>query len=147
MDKKIFCFSLSAMLFALCSSALAQQPAKLPRIGFVTAGSSSTIAARIEALRQGLRDLGYIEDKNIIIEWRFGEGKVDRLPALVAELVRLKVDVLLSAGAAVTGPAGTRREQSPSSWLRIPIPSETGSSPALRDLVEISPDSPPIQRS
>jgi putative ABC transport system substrate-binding protein len=105
MDKKIFCFSLSAMLFALGSSAFAQQPAKLPRIGFVTAGSSSTIAARIEALRQGLRDLGYIEDKNIIIEWRFGEGKVDRLPALVAELVRLKVDVLLSAGAAVTGPA------------------------------------------
>ena len=83
----------------------AQQSAKLPRIGFVTAGSASTIAARIEALRQGLRDLGYIEDKNIIIEWRFAEGKVDRLPALVAELVRLKVDVLLSAGAAVTGPA------------------------------------------
>jgi len=83
----------------------AQQPTKLPRIGFVTAGSASTIAARIEALRQGLRDLGYIEDKNIIIEWRFAEGKVDRLPALVAELVRLKVDVLLSAGAAVTGPA------------------------------------------
>src|SRR5215813_1591877 len=83
----------------------AQQPTKLPRIGFVTAGSASTIAARIEALRQGLRDLGYIEDKNIIIEWRFAEGKVDRLPALVAELVRIKVDVLLSAGAAVTGPA------------------------------------------
>src|SRR5262249_48779203 len=50
----------------------AQQSAKLPRIGFVTAGSASTIAARIEALRQGLRDLGYIEDKNIIIEWRCG---------------------------------------------------------------------------
>ena len=83
----------------------AQQPTKLPRIGFVTAGSASTIAVRIEALRQGLRDLGYIEDKNIIIEWRFAEGKVDRLPALVTELVRLKVDVLLSAGAAVTGPA------------------------------------------
>ena len=98
-------FAFGAMLFALCPPVEAQQPTKLPRIGFVTAGSASTIAARIEALRQGLRDLGYIEDKNIIIEWRFAEGKVDRLPALVAELVRLKVDVLLSAGAAVTGPA------------------------------------------
>lgn len=96
---------LGAMLFAVCFRAEAQQPTKLPRIGFVTAGSSSTIAARIAALRQGLRDLGYTEGQNIIIEWRFAEGKVDRLPALVAELVRLQVDVLLSAGAAVTGPA------------------------------------------
>src|SRR5262249_57191569 len=77
----------------------AQQPTKLPRIGFVTAGSASTIAARIQALRQGLRDLGYIEDKNIIIEWRFAEGKVDRLPALVAELSRLKGGVRVSSGA------------------------------------------------
>ena len=91
----------------------AQQPAKVPRIGFVTAGSSSTIAARIEALRQGLRDLGYTENKNIMIEWRFAEGKVNRLPALVAELVRLKVDVLLSAGAAVTGPAKNATETIP----------------------------------
>src|SRR5215510_577668 len=105
--------------------AVVQQPTKLPRIGFVTAGSSSTIAARIGALRQGLHDLGYIADKNIIIEWRFAEGKVDRLPALVAELVRLKVDVLLSAGAAVTVLPRTRPEQYPSSWLRIPTPLET----------------------
>jgi len=63
------------------------------------------MAARSEALGQGLRALGYIEDKNLIIDGGFAEGKVDRLPALVAELVRLKVDVLLSAGAAVTGPA------------------------------------------
>ena len=68
-------------------------------------GSSSTIPARIDAFRQGLRELGYVEDKNIIIEWRIGEGKPDRLPPLVAELVRLKVDVILSAGAAVTPPA------------------------------------------
>jgi putative tryptophan/tyrosine transport system substrate-binding protein len=71
----------------------------------LTAGSPSTIPARIEAFRQGLRELGYVEDKNMVIEWRFGEGKLDRLPALVAELVRLKVDVILSAGAAVTRPA------------------------------------------
>jgi putative ABC transport system substrate-binding protein len=85
--------------------AQAQQPTKIPRIGFLTAGSPSTIPARIEAFRQGLRELGYVEDKNMVIEWRFGEGKLDRLPALVAELVRLNVDVILSAGAAVTRPA------------------------------------------
>ena len=95
----------AAMLLAPAGLAEAQQPTKIPRIGFLTAGSSSTIPARIDAFRQGLRELGYVEDKNIAIEWRFGEGKLDRLPALVAELVRLKVDVILSAGAAVTRPA------------------------------------------
>ena len=87
------------------AAATAQQPNKVPRIGFLTAGSPSTIGARIEALRQGLRELGYIEDKNIVIEWRFGQGKPDRLPDLVAELVRLKVDIIVSAGSAVTRPA------------------------------------------
>jgi putative tryptophan/tyrosine transport system substrate-binding protein len=105
MTRKITFLTLCAMLFALWVSAEAQQPTKVPRIGFLTAGSPSTIAARIEALRQGLRELAYIEDKNVVIEWRFAEGKLDRLPELVAELVRLKVDVILSAGAAVTGPA------------------------------------------
>jgi len=87
------------------ASGQAQQPNKVPRIGFVTAGSRSTIAARIEAFRQGLRDLGYTEDKSIVIEWRFAQGKPDRIAELVAELVRLKVDLILSAGSAVTGPA------------------------------------------
>ena len=95
----------AAMLLVTAGLAAAQQPTKIPRIGFLTAGSSSTIPARIDAFRQGLRELGYVEDKNIVIEWRFGEGKPDRLPPLVAELVRLKVDVILSAGAAVTRPA------------------------------------------
>jgi len=95
----------AAMLLVTAGLVEAQQPTKIPRIGFLTAGSSSTIPARIDAFRQGLRELGYVEDKNIVIEWRFGEGKLDRLPALVAELVRLKVDVVLSAGAAVTRPA------------------------------------------
>ncbi|HEX7232461.1 MAG TPA: ABC transporter substrate-binding protein [Candidatus Binatia bacterium] len=83
----------------------AQQPTNVPRIGFVTAGSRSTIAARIEAFQQGLRDLGYAEGKNIVIDWRYAQGKPDRIPDLVAELVHLKVDIILSAGAAVTGPA------------------------------------------
>ena len=86
------------------TTAKTQETKKLPRVGFLTAGSSSTIAARIAALRLGLRELGYIEDKTILFEWRFAEGKVDRIPALAAELVRLKVNALVSAGSAVTGP-------------------------------------------
>ena len=105
MNRKIFCLALCALLFALCSFAEAQQPTKIPRLGFLTAGSPSSIAGRIEALRQGLRELGYIEDKNIVIEWRFAQGKPESLPALVAELVHLKVHIIVSAGSAVTRPA------------------------------------------
>jgi putative tryptophan/tyrosine transport system substrate-binding protein len=105
MDRKITVLALSAMLFALSYSASAQQPKKVPRIGFLGASSASVLAARIEAFRQGLRDLGYVEGKNIVIEWRSAEGKLDRLPALAAELVRLKVDVIVTTGPAPTRPA------------------------------------------
>ena len=71
----------------------AQQPAKIPRIGYLAASSLSALAPRTEAFRQGLREIGYVEGKNIVIEYRSAEGKLDRLPALAAELVRLKVDV------------------------------------------------------
>ena len=80
----------------------AQQPKKVPRIGYLTATSPSAIPARTEAFRQGLRELGYVEGKNIVIEWRYAEGKLDRLPALAAELVRLKVDVIVTAGPTAT---------------------------------------------
>jgi putative ABC transport system substrate-binding protein len=83
-------------------SAHAQQPTKVPRIGYLATVSRSDIAVRIEAFRQGLRELGYVEGKNIVIEWRFAEGKLDRLPALAAELVRLKVDIIITAGPPVT---------------------------------------------
>jgi putative ABC transport system substrate-binding protein len=76
----------------------AQQPTKVSRIGFLIAGSSSDIPERTEAFRQGLRERGYVEGKNIVFEYRYAEGKLDRLPALAAELVRLKVDVILSGG-------------------------------------------------
>jgi ABC-type uncharacterized transport system substrate-binding protein len=75
MKKKVNVLSLSVMLFALCVSASAQQPKKVPRIGYLTAGSLSAISARIEAFRQGLRELGYVEGKNIVVEWRSVEGK------------------------------------------------------------------------
>ena len=76
------------MLFALCSSAHAQQQKKIPRIGFLAATPSGS-TDRVEGLRQGLRELGYVEGKNIVIEYRYAEGKLDRLSVLAAELVRL----------------------------------------------------------
>jgi putative tryptophan/tyrosine transport system substrate-binding protein len=102
MRRKVIGFTLNAMLFAICFSAFAQQPTKVPRIGFLSGASASAVAARVEAFRQGLRELGYVEGKNIVIEWRYAEEKLDRVTALVAELVRLKVDVIVSAGPAPT---------------------------------------------
>ncbi|MDO8700708.1 MAG: ABC transporter substrate-binding protein [Deltaproteobacteria bacterium] len=98
MSKKIICLALSAVLFALSVLAEAQQSTKVPRIGFLGGNSPSDIKARIVAFRQGLRELGYVEGKNIVIEWRHHEGKLDRLPALAAELVRLKVDIIVTVG-------------------------------------------------
>ena len=76
----------------------AQQPKKVPRVGYLAAASLSANSARTEAFRQGLRELGYVEGKNIVIEYRSAEGKLDRLPALAAELVRLKVDIIVTGG-------------------------------------------------
>jgi putative ABC transport system substrate-binding protein len=84
----------------LGGSASAQQPAKVPRIGWLTGGTPSTEAS--ETFRQGLRDLGYIEGKNIVIEWRVADGKRDHVPALAAELVTLKVDVIVTGSATDT---------------------------------------------
>jgi len=102
MKKKITVLTLCAMLFALCSSAHAQQPKKVPRIGYLSNTSPSADSARYEAFRQGLRELGYVAGKNVVIEYRYTEGKSDRLPALAAELVRLRVDVVVTGGGATT---------------------------------------------
>jgi putative ABC transport system substrate-binding protein len=91
MNRKIFALALCAMLFALCFSADAQQPKKVPRIGYLGGGSESNR----EAFRLALRELGYIEGQNIAIEYRYIDWKFDRLPALAAELVRLKVDIIV----------------------------------------------------
>ena len=80
----------------------AQQPKKVPRIGYLSGSPPSAIAEHNEAFRQGLRELGYMEGKNIVIEWRSAEGKRDRLPALATELVHLKVNVIVTAGPLVT---------------------------------------------
>jgi putative ABC transport system substrate-binding protein len=82
--------------------AQAQQTTKVISIGYVSGPSLSANAARIEAFRQGLRELSYVEGKNIVIEWRSADGKLDRVPALAAELVRLKVAVIVTSGGALT---------------------------------------------
>jgi putative ABC transport system substrate-binding protein len=93
------------MLIALCFPAEAQQPGKVSRIGYLITSSPAAIAPRMDAFQQGLRELGYVEGKNIVIERRHGEGKLDRLPGLAAELVRLNVDVLVTSGPTATRPA------------------------------------------
>src|SRR2546428_13418033 len=98
MKKKIPVVTLCAGLLALSVPAEAQQQAKkLHRIGILLVGSSSFYSARIDVFRQGLKELGYIEGKNIAIEYRYAEGKADRLPTLAAELVGLNVDVILTS--------------------------------------------------
>ena len=91
MKKTISFLTLCATLFALYSFSAAQQ-SKVARLGFLVPGSSTTFSARIDALRQGLRDLGYVEGKDIAIEYRYAEGKLERLPNLASELVRLKLE-------------------------------------------------------
>ncbi len=91
-----------AFVLVVAGDVAQAQSAKTPRIGYLTGSSISAITDRTEAFRQGLRELGYIDGKNIVIEWKSAEGKVDRLPALAAELVRLKVDIVVTTGASPT---------------------------------------------
>jgi putative tryptophan/tyrosine transport system substrate-binding protein len=96
--RKLGSFALCAMLFALCSVAQAQQPGKVFRIGFLDPSSASGMAGLLETFREELIKLGWIEGKNITIEYRFAELKPERLPELAADLVRLKVDVIVATG-------------------------------------------------
>ena len=89
---------LTAFILASVHLAHAQQLKKVIHLGFLAATSASAEKSRIEAFRQGMRELGYVEDKNIVIEWRFAEGKLDRLRDLASELVILKVEVIVTAG-------------------------------------------------
>ena len=97
-----FSIIVAALLLALGYSAQAQEPKKVPRVGYLTVASLASNVARVEAFRQGLRELGYMEGKNIAIEWRSAEGKFERQSELAAELVRLKVDVIVSSGPTMT---------------------------------------------
>ena len=95
----VLCVTLCAALFALCASAEAQQTRRLFRIGFISPASSSTAGPNLEALRQGLHDLGYIDGKNIVIEARWAEGSAERFPQLLGELIDRKVEVIVVGGA------------------------------------------------
>ena len=118
------------MLFALCFSAEAQQPEKIPRIGYLSGtGDPTNPEPQVEAFRQGLRDLGYVEGKNILVEYRYAEGKPDRIPSLVAELVQLKVDVLVA-----TAPPAIRAAKQ--ATKTIPIVMVTTQDPVATGLVD-----------
>ena len=150
MKRKVTFFALCAMLFALCFSAEAQQPKKVPaRIGYLYQGDRISDSSRIEAIRLALRELGYIEGQNIAIEYRYAEGENDRFPELAAELVRLKVDVIVVSGGGQLIRAANECDQNDShrygravgsilsrqAWLKaLPVPEAT--SPALQTLTE-----------
>ena len=126
MNRKIVLCLLTTALLSIVPFAQAQQPTKVTQIGYLAGASLSAFAARMEAFRQGLRDLSYVEGKNIVIEWRSAEGKRDRLPALAAELVRLKVAVIVTGGGAPTRRAKEATSTIPIVMTQDPDPVATG---------------------
>jgi putative ABC transport system substrate-binding protein len=130
MTKKIILLALCSLLLAPCSAVEAQQPGKVPRIGYVSgSGDAKTPGPLVEGFRQGLRDLGYIEGKNILVEYRYAEGKLDRVAGRVTELVQLKVDVLVSGNFAAARAAKQATKT-------IPIVIVTAQDPVAAGLVD-----------
>ena len=111
MIRNVYGLTLCTLLFALCVSAEAQQPKKVPRIGYLSPLDRATESARAEGIRLALRERGYIEGQNIAIEYRYSERKRDRLPELAAELVRLKVDIIVVGRRGRAGPGGQECDQ------------------------------------
>src|SRR5215475_1675309 len=125
--KKITVFTLCAMLFALCPTVSAQKLGKVHRIGVLSGGFPGP-SADIQAFQQGLRDLGYIDGENLIIEHRYAEGKPDRYPDLVSDLVRIKVDVIVANG---TGPTTAAKKATST----IPIVMTSSTDPERTGLI------------
>ena len=115
------------------------QTGKLPRIGFLGNTTAVLEANLVRPFRDGLRELGYVEGQNILIEYRWAEGKYERFPALIAELISQKVDVIVTAGTPATSPSRRRQHRSPSSWLLSAIPSVRASSRPSATPVGTSP--------
>ncbi len=109
----------------------AQQAGKVWRIGFLGVGTTMSFQRNIEAMRLGLREHGYVEGRNITMEFRWAEGRYDRLPALAAELVQLKLDVIITHGRPGTLASDRRRRRFQSSWPPSVIPSRQASWRAL----------------
>ena len=117
-------FFATVIALTVCGVAVAaQQPAKIPRIGILIPASASFFSVRVEALRQRLRELGYVEGKNVLIEYRYAEGKLERLPDLAAELVRVKVDVIVTTGPAVIA---AKKASAPIPIVFAPYPDPVG---------------------
>jgi len=131
MKKKVTVFTLSALLFALSYPVSAQQPKKVPRIGYLSSQDPARESARSEPIRLALRELGYIEGQNIAIEYRYAEGKRDRYPELLAELVRLKIDIIVVAG----GGAPIRAAKNATKTIPI-VMVGSGADPVEEGLVE-----------
>jgi putative ABC transport system substrate-binding protein len=119
------------LLFALCAVAEAQQPKKVPRIGYLSSGTAASESTRSEAIRRALRDLGYTEGQNIAIEFRYGHGKLDRAAERVAELARLKVDLIMVTG----GEGWVRAAKNATKTIPI-VMTGTGSDPVEEGLVK-----------
>ena len=128
MNQKIIALALCAMLFALCVPVQAQQTGKISRIGILDVSTASGSAVLLEAFRQEMGKLGWIEGKNITFEYRFAEGKFDPLPGLAADLVRLKVDLIVVSG----GPPALAAK---SATTTIPIVMTTSGDPVGQGLV------------
>jgi putative ABC transport system substrate-binding protein len=126
MNHKFLFWLLTTVLLTTVSSAQAQQPKKVPRIGFLAGDSASLAAPRTEAFREGLRELGYVEGKNIAIEYRYTEGKRYQIPELAAELGRLKVDVIVTGGAPFTRAAKEATSTIPIVMTQDPDPVGNG---------------------
>jgi putative ABC transport system substrate-binding protein len=107
MRKKLVALALSPLLFALSPPVDAQQATKIPRIGILSNTTSASAASIIESFKQGLRELEYVEGKNVLFEYQYANGRLERLPVLAGELLRLNVDVILASG---TGESAQRRE-------------------------------------
>jgi putative ABC transport system substrate-binding protein len=128
MDRRLFLGILASGLLAAARPADAQPAGKVYRIGAVIGGSRTDSVQPVEAFRQGLRDLGYIEDRNVNFEWRFAEGRLDRVPRIVTELVNLRVDVIFAPG---TAAAQAAKKASPT----IPIVIATAGNPVGDGLI------------
>src|ERR671914_845245 len=113
-DRLALRLALVFLSLALCCPAEAQQVKKVPRIGFLAITSPKDMSLRMAAFRHGLRELGYIEGKTIVVDDRYAEGKLDRLRSMAAELVQLKTDVIVTSG-----PIGTRTAKEATATLPI----------------------------
>src|SRR5262245_6659411 len=126
MNTRMIVYLFVAALLSTASFTEAQQPVKVPRIGVLGSVPFDQVSDRVAAFRQGLRELGYVEGKNIVIEWRSSEANLDRNAALAAELLHLKVDVIVSMGSSLTRAAKVATSTVPIVMTQEPDPVGNG---------------------